>query len=105
MAEYTYRSEVVYRVCSSSTDRTLDKAGWECTHGVLDTSFRVLGRDMLHVQLDVTVHEDGGTYNIEVELRVDLASTVRAIEEFGSLPSIPSDTSSTSSTGAFVLAT
>ena len=72
---------------------------------MLDTSFGVLGRDMLHVQLDVTVPEEGGTYNIEVELRVDLASAVRAIKEFESLPSIPSDTSSTSSTGAFVLAT
>ena len=72
---------------------------------MLDTSFRVLGRDMLHVQLDVTVHEEDGTYHIEVELRVDLASAVRAIEEFGSLPCIPPDTSSTSSTGAFVLAT
>jgi len=59
---------------------------------------------MLHVQLDVTIHEEDGTYNIEIELRVDLASAVRAIEEFGSLPSIPSDTSSASSTVAFVLA-
>ena len=105
MAEYTHRSEVVYRVCTSSTDGTLDKAGWECTHRVLDTSFRVLGRDMLHVQLDVTIHEEDGTYNIEVELRIDLASAVRTIEEFGSLPSIPSDTPSSSSASTFVLAT
>jgi len=70
---------------------------------MLDTSFRVLGRDMLHVQLNVTIHEEDGTYHIEVELRVDLASAVRAIEEFGSFPSIPPDTSSSSSTGAFVL--